>query len=384
MDYFLKNLSSDEYLGLELEHFVVKKDTHEFVSYYEPYGVQYVLKQLEPLFDTSTVVDGEYLIGLQRPNFEVSLEPGAQLEVSIVKLGTVQEIYHEYLQFRSEVDPILDRLGYELVTYGYHPTAMANDIPLLPKARYRHMDARFRALGGHGVQMMRGTAAVHVSIDFRDNADFSDKYRVANFIVPILAYMTDNCISFEGQPSEALTRVQIWKDTDVERSGLVPHCISPSFDLQKYTDYLLNINPMFVLKDGELYPTDKTTAEAYKDINLTDTDIEHLLSIVFNFVRLKHYIEIRVADSMPILQTLKYTALLKGIFYSQTNIDSLLHKMQKYTTHDTNDALDQLQLHKQNAIVYGLPIQQWVDELYFMARQGLKGDSDIQYLNDIV
>lgn len=379
LNYFLKDLSSDEFLGLELEHFVVRKGDQTFVSFYEEFGVEYILKQLKPHYLDSTFQD-EYLLGLKRDNIEISLEPGAQLEVSIGKLATIEQIAQEYDKFRSEIDPILNRLQYELVTLGYHPTAMAGDIPLLPKPRYSLMDARFRALGGKGVQMMRGTCATHVTIDYVDNQDFSDKYRVANFLVPVLAFMTDNCTVFEGVLAKPLTRVQIWKDTEIERSGFVPDCLQPDFDLNKYSQYLLNINPMFVLQDDKLIPTGLVAYEAYAASPMDDKDVEHLLSVVFNHVRLKYYIEIRIADSMPIEQTLKYMALVKGVFYNKDNIAILLKKMEGYTNQNAEDALVQLQQKGKDATVYSKPIDYWVDLLYTLARKGLQNDGDLKFL----
>ena len=51
-----------------------------------------------------------------------------------------------------------------------------------------------------------------------------------------------------------------------------------------------------------------------------ETVIAHYLSMVFPFVRLKRFIEIRSADCMPLAWTLSYCALIKGLFYDKDNV----------------------------------------------------------------
>ena len=51
--------------------------------------------------------------------------------------------------------------------------------------------------------------------------------------------------------------------------------------------------------------------------------IEHFLSMGFFHFRIKKYIEVRIADSVPIKKALGYAALLKGIVYSDRNLDIL-------------------------------------------------------------
>ncbi|MCL1944723.1 MAG: glutamate-cysteine ligase family protein [Firmicutes bacterium] len=380
LNYFLNDLSTKQLLGLELEHFVVKKNSLEMVDFYEENGIEFILKQLIPFYEESHY-SGEYLIGLTRPNVIVTLEPGAQFEVSIGEFGSVKDIDIEYKKFYRELSPILDNLGYQLVTFGYHPTAKAQDISLLPKSRYMHMNERFANLGGMGLQMMRGSSATHVTVDFVDNVDFANKYRLANLLVPIMAHLTSNTPTFEGKPAPPLVRMDIWDNTDKERSGFVSNVLDKEkFCLEDYAEYLLNINPMFYNQNSELIPTDKTTWECYQDRDITDEDCEHILSTVFNFVRVKRYIEMRVADSLPIDRALNYTTLLKGIFYNQNNIKTLLEMLKNCDTKSAQDGLIQIKQYGKNGIVYGKTVQEWTKILYDLAMIGLGDDEDKEYL----
>lgn len=70
-----------------------------------------------------------------------------------------------------------------------------------------------------------------------------------------------------------------------------------------------------------------TAAEAYADAPMDKADIEHLFSMVWPDVRLKRYVEIRQGDSVPFDVALGYAALIKGIFYGETNLDIIEHAL---------------------------------------------------------
>ena len=58
---------------------------------------------------------------------------------------------------------------------------------------------------------------------------------------------------------------------------------------------------------------------------------EHFMSMGFFHFRVKKYIEVRVADSVPIDKALGYVALIKGLVYSEDNLRRL-DKMLSYIT----------------------------------------------------
>ena len=67
--------------GIELEHILVHDDLRP-VTYSEPHGTQWVLRQLQPDFPQATYDPEGDLLGVARPGEAVSLEPAAQLELS--------------------------------------------------------------------------------------------------------------------------------------------------------------------------------------------------------------------------------------------------------------------------------------------------------------
>ena len=71
-------------------------------------------------------------------------------------------------------------------------------------------------------------------------------------------------------------------------------------------------------ENGSASPTGEwSAAEYYRERVMTEEEIEHMLSMVFPDVRLKNYIEIRMADSLPEEKAFAYAKLVQDIFYGE-------------------------------------------------------------------
>lgn len=325
-DYFETGEKTHEnfLIGMELEHFIVEEDSLKAVSYYEDDGVNTILKELESAGLTG-IYEGENILGLVHSNFTVSLEPGSQFEFSARPRKKISELAEEYREFRDYIDPILKKRGYLLLNLGYWPGNKIEDIRRIPKKRYDLMYEYFQDKGKYAHNMMKGTAALQIAIDYSSEKDFSKKFYVANAISPILYAIFDNSPIFEGVKYEKnCLRAQIWGDCDDDRCGVVEGAMTKNFGYEDYAEYILNCPPIFVMKEGEVSATGTRFAkEVFNPRGSGQEEIEHLLSMVFPDIRLKTYIEIRVMDSVPIEYALGLCAMLKGLFYHQDNLNDL-------------------------------------------------------------
>ena len=69
---------------MEIEHLPVHNSDDTAVTYYEPNGIETLLKRLVPYYDEDKEYwENGHLVGLARPGVAVSLEPGGQVETSI-------------------------------------------------------------------------------------------------------------------------------------------------------------------------------------------------------------------------------------------------------------------------------------------------------------
>jgi glutamate--cysteine ligase len=234
------------HLGVEAEHFVVHDDGTP-VSYTGEegnFGMRDVLEYLSAFYtDTFYNLKGE-LIGLANETASITLEPAAQLEISVAPYADVCDIARSYRMFREAVDPYLSLRGAHLIAHGYHPTTRALDMPLIPKERYRLMNEHFARIGSHGERMMRASASTQVSIDFTDEEDAVRKFRVAAAIGPVLAAITDNTPAFEGEPNQRpIARLSLWRQVDDARCRVVPGTFDEGFGFQAYADWMLGTSP---------------------------------------------------------------------------------------------------------------------------------------------
>lgn len=395
----------DQKLGVEVEHFIVADDGTPFT--YEPQGslpglrdvLTHLLKTYPVIFRNTR---GE-LIGCANEEASVTLEPAAQIEVSIAPFASVGEVVAAYEHFCSALEPYLSEQGAKLVNAGYHPTRKAEELTLIPKERYRLMDEYFSDLGTLGLRMMRASASTQVSIDYSDEADAVRKMRIASALAPILGAIADNVTVYEREEGTySLVRLAVWRNVDNARCGVIPGVFKPDFGFASYADWLLGTSPIFInveQSDGtsvEQAEFSRSAAEIYADTPMTKADIEHLISMFWPDVRLKRFVEIRPADSLPLKYLEGYVALIKGLFYSEKSLVTLEHELgvQKdingqdrwpLDEQAIEDAIEAIRTQGFEARFYGdepKSLRKWEELLFSLARTSLSYDEQ-HYLDNI-
>ena len=300
-------------LGIELEHTLVHDDMSP-VAYSGPYGVEWLLGQLEAEFPRTTRDPEGDLLGVARPGEAVTIEPAAQVELSAGPFASLEDARATFERFERTLDDVLAPHSERALTVGYHPSAKALDLELIPKRRYKFMNLYLGEKGPFGPRMMRGSASTQVSIDYWSTADCLRKLRLAFALVPLFSLVCDNAPVFEGAPrTHELVRTEIWRYCDPDRCGLVPGVMDPGFDLRRYAEYLLDTPAILIpcRKEQWCY-SERTFGEIYAERTMTRAEVEHAVSMFFNDVRLKTYIEIRPADAMPVPYVVAYAVLPRG------------------------------------------------------------------------
>ncbi len=386
---------------------------------YKRPSVKDVLAELARFYDDAVYVKDEdgnsHIVGLLRPCAPLSIEPGAQIEISIGPCKYISQIETHYTRFRHQIDPILQKMGYKLATCGYHPTGCASDIPLIPKNRYIMMDKYFDSTGELGINMMRGSASTQVSIDYCSEEDAVVKMQVATALGPLFYFIFDNAPIFESKKVGVINandegeldnntpyrmaRATIWNDVDPARSMAPDFLFEDNPSYYSYAKMLMQRPPILTLKSANddssaVYHGSTPLSDIYKDKILSKSEIEHVLSMFFFDVRLKQYIEIRQPDSMPIKYALSFAALIKGIFYGKTKsgdvtILKILHNefrsagvFSKNGAEIIAQTKAELKTSGYGAIIYGRKAIDWACELVDLAYEGLESLSE-ESLSDL-
>ncbi|WP_034327934.1 glutamate--cysteine ligase [Alkaliphilus transvaalensis] len=362
----------EEAIGVEFEHIIVDAETYQSMNFYEEKGIEHILKQLQHK-GYSLIKEANYLVGLEKEEGVITLEPGGQFELSTPATKELRRVEELYIKFLVDLIPILDDQNQKLLALGYHPKTTIKEIPFNPKKRYEYMSNYLKEKGTHAHNMMKGTAAIQVAIDYISEEDFIKKFRVANFLSPILAMISDNSPIFEGEVyHQNSIRSVIWENTDKERSGIVKGVMDKSFGYREYAQYILDVPPILYIKDGNYLPTyEKLTSQIMEDSDLTDLEIEHLLTMVFPDVRAKRYIEIRMGDSLPYPLNLAFVALIKGLFYHSANLNTLYNRSLSITDEELNNYKNQMIEKGFNAEFQGSDLHSVCKELFLLAEKGL-------------
>ena len=210
-------------IGTEHEKFGYCKDTLKPLPYE---GTRSILAVLEGLRDGrgwAPLEEGGKLIGLEKDGANVSLEPGGQLELSGAPLESIHETCDEVNQHLRDVKDIADKIGVGFIGLGAAPIWSHEQMPVMPKGRYKLMTDYMDRVGTMGKVMMYRTCTVQVNLDFATEADMVQKLRVALALQPVANALFANSPFLDGKPNGVKsTRGLVWRHLDDARTGMLP------------------------------------------------------------------------------------------------------------------------------------------------------------------
>ena len=317
---------ADWRIGTEHEKFGYVKATLEPLPYDGACSIKAMLEGMEARFGWSRVEEGGRIIGLVRDGANVSLEPGGQFELSGAPLRTIHETCDEVNQHLREVKEVAEEIGAAFIGLGAAPIWTHDDMPLMPKGRYKLMDAYMQRVGTHGRQMMRRTCTVQVNLDFESEADMVRKLRVALSLQPVATALFANSPFFEGAPNGHRSwRSRIWRDLDADRTGMIPFAFEEGFGFERYTDWALDVPMYFVYRDGRYVDAlgmsfrdfMKGELPALPGERPTTSDWADHLTTLFPEARIKRFMEMRGADGGPWRRLCALPALWVGLLYDE-------------------------------------------------------------------
>ena len=366
VNYINKGATDQRRVGLELEHFICN-DEYEMISYPE---MAECLEEICEKAGGKAFRIGGKVYGIFCMDYNISIEPSCQLEISIYPKESPQKIKEIYDEFRSVCESVFVSRGYRLSQSGVFPLVENGEMSvgalgLIPKDRYLRMDEHFKATGDHGRYMMRATASTQVCIDFSSEEDAMKKLRVLQKLAPILSLIAENKsgIGTGKEWKKHLLRNQIWRDVDPVRCGYLDGSVSTDYSFEKYAQYLTAHAD--ILFRGENLPED----------GLDTADIEHLISVYFPMVRLKTYLEFRAADSMPADRAIGFAMLIKNLMYEEDILNALDERLGHVeTVADIYAAEDEIFERGFHAVVYGKHIMEWMKDLFVAALGCVMGD----------
>ena len=318
-------------IGTEHEKFGFVTDNFSPLPYDGQCSIKAMLEGLRDKYNWSEILEENNIIGLTKDGANVSLEPGGQLELSGAPLDSIHETCDEVNQHLKEVKSIADDLGAGFFGLGAAPEWSHEDMPMMPKGRYKLMTDYMGRVGTHGTQMMYRTCTVQVNLDFSSEQDMIKKMRVGLALQPIATALFANSPFFEGKlVNHKSWRSRIWRDLDEDRTGMLPFVFEEGFGFEAWTEYVLDVPMYFVYRDGKYIDALGQSFRDFLDGKLPAlpgerpkiSDWADHLTTVFPEARVKQFIEMRGADGGPWRKLCALPAFWVGLMYDQNSLDS--------------------------------------------------------------
>ncbi len=388
-------------LGTEHEKFGFTRDDLRPLQYGGSRGIAVILDGLRQ-FGWDAVYEGENIIALtMEDGCSITLEPGGQLELSGALRGNLQETCMEVAQHLKQVKSVCEPLDVGFMGMGFQPKWGRDDIPWMPKGRYKIMSSYMSKVGTLGLDMMKRTCTVQVNLDFSSEADMVKKVRVGLALQPVATALFANSPFVDGQPNGFQSyRSHIWSDTDPDRTGMLPFVFEPGMGFERYVDYMLGVPMYYVYREGRYLDASGLSFRDFLAGKLpvlpgeqpTLSDWEDHLTTAFPEVRLKRYLEMRGADGGPWRRLCALPALWAGIFYHTESLDAAWDMVKEWTTGERQALRDQVPREGLHAAIRGRTVQEIANQMLHLAHLGLNargklnsaGDNETGFLEPLV
>ena len=317
-------------IGTEHEKFGFRLDDLRPPAHAGERGIGALLQGLTR-FGWAPVREGDDLIALTRGLANITLEPAGQLELSGAPLENIHETCCETTSHLREVKTVAEELGLGFLGMGFQPKWRRDEMPWMPKGRYKIMREYMPKRGNLGLDMMTRTCTVQVNLDFRDEADMVKKFRVSLALQPIATALFADSPFTEGKPNGYLSyRSHIWTDTDPDRTGMLDFVFEDGFGFERYVDYLLDVPMYFSYRDGRYIDLSGRSFRRFLEGKLDELpgalptlkDWADHTTTAFPEVRLKKYLEMRGADGGPWNRLCALPAFWVGLLYDDAALDA--------------------------------------------------------------
>ncbi|MDB5037823.1 MAG: glutamate--cysteine ligase, chloroplastic-like [Bacteriovoracaceae bacterium] len=319
--------SENRWIGIEVERLMVGANNK----------VLHYRDSMEPLLNAlknekKWAVDYEsdgHLLGIKRNLHAISLEPGAQFEVSAAPRKTIQEVKKVADEIDAEIFSLPMTKGWKFLEIGVNPFEDEKQIELLPSPRYKLMDSYFQKippansgpLPRRGREMMRLTTGLQVNLDFSSESEAVSMLRAAFWVTPILATLFSNSPYRHKRVTGNLSeRHQIWRATDPLRSGFPAFIFQKDLSLKTYAEYISKI-PLMYYFDADGHAVDPK-GKAFVDLpnELKKKTALSCMRQLFAEVRLKPCcVEVRCFDQQTDAERYAAVALTVGLLYDDEN-----------------------------------------------------------------
>jgi glutamate--cysteine ligase len=379
--------AADWKIGTEHEKFVFRTDDLRAPPYAGERGIGALLRGIEACGWAPVEEEGN-LIALSHGMASVTLEPAGQLELSGAPLATIHDTCAEIHDHLHCVKRAAEPLGLGCLGMGFQPKWKRDEMPWMPKERYRIMHRYMPKVGSLGLDMMTRTCTVQVNLDFGSEADMVKKFRVALALQPVATALFADSPFTEGRPNGYQSyRSHIWTDTDRARTGMLDFVFEDGFGFERYTDYLLDVPMYFVHRHGHYVDC---AGQSFRDFMAgklpalpgetpTLRDWSDHMTTAFPEARLKQYLEMRGADGGPWNRLCALPAFWVGLLYDATSLDAAWDLVKDFTRDERHALRDGVPQRALKLPFRGGTVRELARRALAIAARGLKARARLNH-----
>lgn len=369
-------------IGTEHEKFLFRKSNFKRLRFNPESGIGAILSHMQSN-GWQPIMEGKKTVGLRKNGASITLEPGGQFELSGENFKTAQETFRETRKHFEELDTICRKYGFFSLPLGVDPLTNLEDVPWMPKKRYRWMKKYMPAKGELGLEMMTNTASIQVNLDYASETDMIKKMRVAQALQPVATAIFANSPFSGEKPNGFLSyRAHIWNHTDPDRCGFLPFIFDDGFGFERWVDYLLEVPMYFIYRNGSYLPANGKTFREFlqgkHSIKPTMQDWETHVSTVFPDVRLKQFIEMRGADASCVSHIVALSALWAGLLYDSQSLEEAYDLTSRWNIETMQEVRSQVPEKALNAASGNMHVGTISRQIYRIALDGLARRSEIR------
>jgi glutamate--cysteine ligase len=195
-------------------------------------------------------------------------------------------------------------------------------------------------------------------------------------------------------------RSEVWKDTDPDRTGILPFVFKDNMGYESYVNYALEVPMYFIYRDGNYIDL---AGSSFKDFiegkldrvsnySASIEDWELHLTTIFPEVRLKTYLEMRGADAGGVEEICSLSAFWTGLLYDNNSLNKAEELFNDIDVAELAEVRDLVPKEGLNCVVGKYNVYNLASEVIELSLQGLKnrnkldieGNDETKYLRPII
>ncbi len=373
INYFKSGIKETDNLkiGIEHEKFLFDNKNNRRIDYNS------ILKMFDQLYEFGwkPIYEKNNIIGLTKDDKSITLEPGNQIELSGAKLNNIHEACAESHEYLFELNQVIEKLNFKIISAGFDPISKLSDIPNNPKQRYEVMTKDMPEGGSLSLDMMYRTCGTQLNVDYVSEQDFTKKFKLSNYLTPINIALFANSSVIEKKDSGYFSyRSHAWQQTS--RGGL-PEFFLEDFNFEKYADFAMNMSLLFLQRDGKYISGKNYTFKDYMNGKIsevenklpTENELSTHLGTIFTENRLKKYIELRSMDACGWDCLCSGPAFNTGLIYG--NLDEALDVVNKWDKTEVLNAYKEAPKKGLSTQLMGKDLFYWSSLILNISKKGL-------------